>query len=286
MITEMPSINVIILNWNGYEDTMFSISSSLSQSYSNFHVTVIDNGSSDSSLDDLQKLQNDKLNLISSSENKGFAGGVNLGLKYSVEKKYDYCLLLNNDAILLPGAISNFVQFMQADDKLGICGGCVLNMDDDRVQVNGGKKINFLSGRCNNSEFMPDFISGALMFIRMKAAKNIGFLSEEYFMYWEDAEYSLRTLKKGWSIGVCESAIARHKAMASTENNISNYDYHFVRSSVIFFAAFGPKHLWLVPPIIVATKKYLKRLARGEFKNLKAISSAFKNGFQDIKRKL
>lgn len=279
----LPSVNVIILNWNGFEDSLNSIDSSLNQSYENCSITVVDNGSTDGSLEKLERYNDGQFFLISSKDNLGFAGGVNLGLRHSIERNYQYCLLLNNDAVLLPNAVQCLVDYMEKRPEVGISGGIVLNMEDDDIQVNGGRNLNYITGRCLRKKPEPDFISGALMMIRTSALKNIGFFSEDYFMYWEDVDFSLRARKEGWQIGVCQDALARHKAMASTKNNSSNYDYHFTRSSVLFFYKFGWAWFWVFPVFNIALKKIIKRSLGLKKKNISAIMSAIKDGVSAVR---
>jgi len=283
MSVALPSVNVIILNWNGFEDSLKSINSSVNQSYKNCSITVVDNGSSDDSLVRLEQYNNGRFFLISSKDNRGFAGGVNMGLRRSIERNYRYCLLLNNDAVLLPDAVQNFVDYMEERPDIGISGGIVLNMEDDDIQVNGGRNVNYITGRCSGRKRKPDFISGALMMIRTSALNDIGLFSEDYFMYWEDVDFSLRARKEGWKIGVCHRAIARHKAMASTKNNSANYDYHFTRSSVIFFYRFGWNWLWAFPVLNVAFKKIIKRSVELKKKNVMAVLSAVKDGVNTVR---
>ena len=98
-------ITIVILNWNGYEDTSECIISLQKITYDNYQIVVIDNGSDE---EDFNKLKNNLPNVkvLRSDVNLGFTGGNNLGIKNSFEKKNDFILLLNNDTIVEP----NFIQ--------------------------------------------------------------------------------------------------------------------------------------------------------------------------------
>jgi GT2 family glycosyltransferase len=196
-----PRVNVIILNWNNYADTMKSVRSSLQQTYANLRVTLVDNGSTNESADFLRALEDPRLKFIASAENLGFSGGVNLGLEDDWSRDSEYILLLNNDASLAADAVAGFVAYMEANPRVGIAGGVVLNEHDDEVQVHGGGHVHPLTGSCRRrSAEDPDFISGALMFIRRDALAGVERLSEDYFMYWEDVAFAAwRPPAGGWA---------------------------------------------------------------------------------------
>ena len=186
--------------------------------------------------------------------------------------------------MLLSGAVQSFVDYMEKNPGVGIAGGVVLNMEDDEIQVYGGGNLNYITGRCLRDKVEPDFISGALMMIRTSVLKDTGFFSEDYFMYWEDVDFSLRARKGGWEIGVCQDALARHKAMASTKNNSSNYDYHFTRSSMLFFYKFGRPWLWVLPVLNIALKKIVKHSFGLKTKNISAVLLAIKHGASSARK--
>lgn len=276
-----PAVNIIILNWNGRQDTMKSVASSLAQTYANVEVTLVDNGSTDDSVTVFRSIEDPRVRIVESGRNLGFAGGVNLGLEHALRRAPGYVLLLNNDATMAPDAVSAFVAYMEAHPGVGIAGGVVLNEHDDQVQVFGGGHVHPLTGSCRrrNNAGDPDFISGALMFIREAALRDVQRLSDDYFMYWEDVAFSRRVVAAGWKLGVCEGAKARHKAMASIGANSIGYDYHFTRSATIFFVhergAAG-----LLPLGVIVAKKLAKRVVFGPRRNLAAVASGVLHGLR------
>ena len=99
--TLKESALVVILNFNGWEETLLCVSSVLKQTYSNFHILLIDNGSKDESLVKLKKYNNhENITFHKEPINLGFAGGVNVGIKKAISENYTYTVLLNNDATL------------------------------------------------------------------------------------------------------------------------------------------------------------------------------------------
>jgi hypothetical protein len=107
---------IIILNWNGKEDTLACLASVRNIDYSNFDTIVIDNGSSDESVKAIQK-KFPEVKIIEIGKNRGYAGGNNVGIQYALENGADYILLLNNDTIvdsqLLKALINATLQIQQ-----------------------------------------------------------------------------------------------------------------------------------------------------------------------------
>ena len=114
-----PQVSIIILNWNGYKDTVECISSLKQIDYENFQVVLVDNGSSKN---ESELLNNSfpKIKTIRSDKNLGFSGGNNLGIKYLLEQSADYILLINNDTTVNKNFLDPLVEKMLQDKQVGI----------------------------------------------------------------------------------------------------------------------------------------------------------------------
>ena len=117
-----PSVLVVILNWNGWKDTVTCIDSVLRLNYPNFRVLVIDNGSSDRSAEHLRTIRDDRVELLELPENKGCAGGRNEGFRRALVLGVDYVWLLDNDAMVEDkGTLGSLVALAErSEDRLGI----------------------------------------------------------------------------------------------------------------------------------------------------------------------
>ena len=104
----LPRVFVIILNWNGRDDTLECIASIKEIDYSNYEIVVVDNGSVDDSVQAISK-QYPEIMLLQTGENLGYAGGNNIGVNWALEKNADFILLLNNDTIVARNLLSSFV---------------------------------------------------------------------------------------------------------------------------------------------------------------------------------
>ena len=272
-----PRVSVVILNWNAARDTLISVNSCKTQSFRDIEIVVVDNGSTDDSRRVLRATNG--IRLIEAEQNTGFAGGVNFGLSAIDRAAGRLILLLNNDAAMEPSAIEKIVARMDADAAIGIVGGMVRDLDTGAVQFPGGGHLNYLTGSSQpSSSTPPDFISGAFMLIRSEVLDAVGGLCEDYFMYWEDVDFSLRARQSGWALGVALDAVAHHKGMGSTGAESPSYDYYFTRSAIRFFW-FGAGRRKLVPISIIFAKKCFKRMVFGPRGNLLALLRAALDGF-------
>lgn len=134
-------VYVLTLNWNGKQITMDCIESVLKSDYPNFRVVVIDNGSTDGSVEALRDKFNNHLTIIENGANLGYARGFNVGLKYGFEEnEADYCLVMNNDTIIDSKAISEMAKVAETEKKIGFVTGKVFYYDKPNVLQTVGKK--------------------------------------------------------------------------------------------------------------------------------------------------
>jgi len=275
-----PQVSIIILNWNAARDTLISINSCKAQSFQDIEIIVVDNGSTDDSKYILGEI--DGIKLISAEHNTGFAGGVNAGLSTVDLAPGRMVLLLNNDAEMVPSALKKMVEQLANSSEVGILGGMVRDLDTKRVQFPGGGHLNYLSGSSRpSSSAPPDFISGAFMLIRSEVFASIGGLCEDYFMYWEDVDFSFRACRAGWKLGVAQDAIAYHKGMGSTGADSPVYDYYFTRSAIRFFWH-GAGSRRVLPILTILIRKSLKRILFGPSRNLIDLKHAALDGFRGV----
>lgn len=140
-LTGIPLVCVLILNWNGNSITIDCVNSVLKSDYLNFNVVIIDNGSSADNVKGLKEYFGENVTILENRVNLGYAGGFNVGLKYGFEeKKADYCLVMNNDTIIDPTAISELIKAARTDSDAGFVTGKVYYYDRPNVLQTVGKK--------------------------------------------------------------------------------------------------------------------------------------------------
>jgi GT2 family glycosyltransferase len=267
-------VGIVLLNWNGWQDTCACLQS-LSRLYSHdFEVVVVDNASTDDSPSHIRNAFPD-ITILETGRNLGFAGGCNVGMRYLLDRGCDLFWLLNNDTSVESDALQALVDKARNDKRLGAIGSAIHSADNgNHLQAWGGGYINFWLGRSRHFVSpVPDqsleFITGASLMIRREAIEDIGLLDEHFFMYWEDADYCFRLRAAGWRLGVAGDSHIRHKGSASVGKGSANMDRYFNASAARFFE----KHA-RTPGIAVWTGAALrigKRMLLGDFQRAKAV---------------
>lgn len=260
-------VYVIVLNYNGFEDTRECLRSLEKLSYTDLETAVVENGSSDGSAEKLEKIRN--IRLLKSSANLGFAGGCNLGIEYALERGADFVLLLNNDTVVEPGFLDVLLRCFAKDETVGIAGSKILYDGKDKIiwSAGGGvsrylkRTFQYGENRLDDGKFDRardvDFVSGCCMLIRRDVLEKAGLLDPVYFMYYEDVDICLRAQQQGFRVRYCPEAVIHHRVSAST--NRSFRDYYRMRNYLILLK----KHFPGAPGIAVRTAAALiERLGR------------------------
>lgn len=252
-IEKQPSVAIIILNWNSYQDTYECLKSLEELNYNNFHVFLVDNASEDNSYEKLQRdYQNNQFHInitfLQSGGNLGFAGGNNIGIKEAFRQGYEYYWLLNNDTIVDKNALIELVKIINDDSRIGIVGSKIYYYGTNTIWFAGGK-VNFWSGDTMHIGWSEedvgqydsicevDYITGCSMLFRKELIEKIGYLREDYFLYYEETDYNVRVKKAQYRILFVPQSVVYHKVSVSSggEGNLSPYYYYYnIRNSYLF----------------------------------------------------
>lgn len=223
----MNSACIIVLNWNGIDDTIKSVDSLLLQTYDNFHILVIDNGSSDNSKDTLERYQkkhSDKVEAIYNPKNFGFAGGVNTGIEWALNSDYEYIALFNSDAVADKDWLKQLVTAIKPKE-VGISTGLLLHADGKTIDTTGdwysiwglayprnrGKKAS--TAQKGGDVFGA---TGGASLYKTALFRDIGLFDEDFFLYYEDVDVSFRAQLAGWKVVYTPKAIGYHKQGAAS----------------------------------------------------------------------
>ena len=277
-------VGIVIVNWNGYQITRTCLLSCKSLNYKNTNIYVVDNGSTDGSVD---KLKNEfpEVDHIENNENKGFAGGVNPGIQTALISGCEYVWLLNNDATPEPEGLAAMVEVAENEQRKCIVGSVIYkgvrNDVQKEVEVVGGGHINFFTGRSTiNKKFgnqVLDYISGASMLIPRSVIGVIGSFDEAYFMYYEDVDFCYRAKRNGINLAVAENSHIWHIGSASTKGDASPVkDTYAAKSCVIFFKKYG--RFSYLPAIVAMSVRSVRRVLFGQFGCVFAIARGFMQG--------
>lgn len=298
MATDQPLIHVLVLNWNGADEAIECLHSIGRQSYPNLTPFVVDNGSVDDSVEQLRSVFPD-LDIVCNEENLGFAGGVNVGLRHAMTLGADYVLVLNNDLILEENCIAELVDNI-GDDIAFVMAAIYYTDDPQRIWSIGGT-INRLNlektadarGQLNEGQF-PDtiereFVPGGATLMSCRALQEIGLFDENFFLYYEDADLSLRAHRLGYRSVIAMNARMWHGVSKSSGGADSPRErYWMARSSVRYFA----KHaqLWQWPIILFwrsgsAVRTSWRLVSNGNRPALNAYWRGLRDGIRDLGEK-
>ncbi len=255
------SVSIVLLNWNRWPDTNACIDSLKRLNYGNFDIIVVDNDSSDDSLQRIAEVHPD-ICLLRSKSNGGFACGCNIGIHHALDAGSDYVWLLNNDTTVEPGTLTAMVNLAESDNRLGAVGSILFHMDKpEKIQAWGGGTINLWTGRSKHRwrAGKVDYLTGASMLLRKKVLESVGLLDEQFFMYWEDSDLCFRIRAAGWHLGVATDSHLYHKESASSGKGSLRQTRYFNTSAIRFYR----KHAALpfIPMAIGVYLSMLKRLA-------------------------
>ncbi len=328
---------IVILNWNGWADTIECLETVVRSDYPDCRVVVCDNDSRDGSLEHIKAWAEGRLEarvsgdnplralsfppirkpvpyveyeravaerggdsaapdvplvLIQTGGNLGFAGGNNVGLRYVVGRgDGDYVWLLNNDTVVRPDSLGCLIRETQQNPHVGIVGSTLLYYHaPDTVQTLGGASYNrWLAlprhiGALQSASFPVSasevtarmaYVSGASMLVSRDFLREVGFLSEDYFLYFEELDWTARAKGK-FELAYAPESVVYHKeggtaGARSTEVEKSWVaDYHFIRNRIVFTRKFLPA---MLPTVYFALfVALLRRARRGRWDRVRMIA--------------
>ena len=275
----MKRVEVVVLNWNGWQDTISCLASLQLQDYPNFNLIVVDNSSTDCSVDQIKKAM-PSIELLQAGANLGFGGGCNVGIRQAIDCGAEYVWLINSDSIADPHALSALVHIADQDLALGSVGSVLYEMDAlDTVQLWGGGRVQLWSGKSRH-RLCPgplDFISGASVLLRCSAIKEVGLFDQAaFFMYWEDTDLAFRLHKAGWQLAVAADSRVWHKQSASLGKRSPLLDEYFTQSGVRFLRRYASIPFLSISFMLgtMLAKRILTGNARGARAVLKGFLSA------------
>ncbi|MHC1569541.1 MAG: glycosyltransferase family 2 protein [Candidatus Syntropharchaeales archaeon] len=234
-----PGLAIIIPNYNGITMLARCLESIYNQSMLPKAVVVVDNASTDESMDMVMR-EFLEVKVITSQTNTGFTGGVNIGFRSVMDDEdIKYLAVINNDALIESDWIKLLVEFMEAHPSVGSSQGRVVFTGDRGINTLGivplkdGSAVNLGIG--DKDSELPNFeifgVSGAAALYRKQALIEAGLFDEDFFMYMEDVDLAWRLRWAGWSSFLVGKAVAIHIHSASNKNPAKKI-YYIDRNSI------------------------------------------------------
>lgn len=245
---EAPLVVVVTLNWNGAVFLQECVDSILKSDYPNFRVIVVDNSSTDSSLELLDDLygSNPSLTLIKNLKNLGYSKGMNVGLVKGFEMMHaDYCLVMNNDTCLDPHAMTALVEVADRDDKTAFVTGKVYYYDAPDIFQTVGKKAHPVlingghigRGEKDRGQYDEDddldFCDDIFWLVSRKLYEETGGYDPEFFLQAEDFDWQLRAKNAGFKIMFSHRAKLWHKESMTIGKQSSQKAYYDARNPMV-----------------------------------------------------
>jgi len=226
LITNYPKVSIIIINWNGLQDTTECLDSLKKITYPNYEVIVVDNASSGDDVRILKEKFGDYIHVIANDQNYGFPAACNIAMKYALSKGTDYMLLLNNDTVVDPEFLSRLVEIAECDSSIGIVGSKILYYHQpNKIQAAGGRIIWWLGWIYNYGEEEDvgqyeqvaerDIIWGTSFLMKKMVLDKISFMDPYFFLGVEEYDYCTRAKRAGFKLVYVPQSKVWHKSAVS-----------------------------------------------------------------------
>jgi len=247
--TDRPKVYICILSWNRREEVLACLDALRRQDYPNLRILVVDNGSTDGSVEALRAFGG-TIDLIEHETNLGFTGGCNAGMRHVLAHGGDYIWLLNTDTECAPDTLSILVEHAERRPELGMVSPVIcFASDPDRVQYAIGR-LDLATGQAEETHDpeqgramqrrQPDQIMliGTALLIKRAVLQRVGLLDDRFFAYCEDNDYSVRVTAAGFQADCVWAARVMH-AMAPPEPGRAYRKpyafYYMVRNGILFW---------------------------------------------------
>jgi GT2 family glycosyltransferase len=236
-----PLVAIIIVNFNGKDDTLKCLESLRQDRYRNKQIIVVDNGSDNDSAAVIRGAFPDVV-LIETGKNLGFGGGNNVGIRHAIAAGVDYVYLLNNDTTSEPDALRELVKAAQENPGFGILAPVIHYMAEPKEIWFGGATLNPRTLEALHDNSSPPapgdplreipWATGCAVLIPSRVISELRGFDERFFLYSEDVELSLRVRAAGCRIGLVPPARIYHKVGASARGSPLAC-YHALRGKLL-----------------------------------------------------
>ncbi len=296
------TVAAIVLNYNGFDETKECIESLLAAGFSSTSIYLVDNCSSDRSGEKLKQVF-PEVNYYQVGYNSGYGAGNNYGIRKAVFDGFPFILIVNNDVVVHPGFLQPLIEELRNHADIGAATGKVLYKNSPHIiNAAGGKfskimctGINLRIGEYDDHREEKkeiDFIPGMLILLKREVVERVGLLDEDYFLYFEDLDYSLR-IKKFYKMIYTSASMVYHKSGGGIKGKMytETYLYFYTRNRFWFFRDmfFGDAFYVLIFSFLNCMQKSLIVLGgNSDQKGRKlfcAVEGFFCRGFRQTKSK-
>jgi GT2 family glycosyltransferase len=243
-----PLVAFAVVNWNQCQLTLDCLASLREQTYPDFSVILVDNGSQDGSVQAVRE-QFPEVTVLENGRNLGIAGANNVGIKQALDMGADYVFLLNNDTIVDAHMLDYLVGVAESDSSIGMAGPTMLFFDQPETIWCAGNSIDWTNGetsRLREGDSLStvkdaslenvDFITSCAVLIKRAVFEQVGLMDERYFIYYDETDWFARAAASGWRSVYVPWAKMWHKVSASMGESSPRTDYYMVRNRFLFLS--------------------------------------------------
>ncbi len=226
-----PTVAIVVLDYNGLDDTRRCLESLRAVTYPRLSVVLVDNASAIDPAPEARRCLPDVVTMRNGS-NLGYAGGNNRGIQAALSAGADYVIVLNNDTVVAPTLVAELLTVFRTDDTLGIVGPVVNYLDEPRRVMTEGVRFNRGPGTAfftpvhvpldSTSAPQPvrvDIVNGCCMMVRAAVFRAIGFFDEALFIVHEESDFCLRARAGGFGCAVLGRTLVWHKGSSAFDRS-------------------------------------------------------------------
>lgn len=280
-------LGVVIVTYNRLKLLKECINACISQTKKFEKIYVINNASTDGTkeyLNTLNKIEN--LRIINLEENKGGSGGFYEGLKRIENEELDYVLLIDDDAIIDTDFNKNInIEMEKKEENIVAYSGTVKTNNQIQYNHRSHMKKEFKVTSSGPEEYDKPYFDYEIatfcgLFVKKSLIKEIGLPRKDFFIWYDDSEYSLRIIKKG-KIRNINSAFLNHKTTINTKNNKMSWkNYYGYRNRIVIYKTYFSKYNLKKYCFYLRLKIFLALLC-GKKYDVQLIRDALNDGIKD-----
>jgi len=264
-MTTLPMVAFVILNWKQRELTLACLKSVVSINYppDRVRIVVVDNASQDGSVEAVCDAYPGVI-VIENSENLGYAGGNNVGIRWALKVGVDYIFILNNDVIVSKDVLRHLLPSFIEDPQVALTTPLIVDSVDSTRVWSLGASLVYNRGEVRRlyadqevssvsflEPFLVDVAPGSAMMVKANIFSDIGLMDEAYFLFYEEGDWCLAIGARGFSIYAVPRAVVWHKGSATIGKDSAAVDYYMVRNRLRFIRRNW--HGWFMVILFVKT---------------------------------
>jgi hypothetical protein len=252
---EIPLVSVLVVTWNRKKDVLETVQSVYEQTYQNFEIIVVDNGSDDGTIDAL-RLFRPEVRIVTLDRNIGISAGRNAGIGIA---RGEIIFFLDSDASLDHNALTNLVRRFQADSDIGVINSKIVNAYTKQLDGGPGWAYSEEQKANQNVEFLSWSFSEGGAAIRKQVFDRVGLFWELLFFGCEGQELSLRVWDAGYKVLYYPESVVYHRASSQQRVAGKDRDFLFFRNSLYIYIVRYP--FWML--ILIGPLKIAAVMIRG-----------------------